>query len=237
MATLNHKNLEIKKLQHDTVIIKDLTKGTTIAFDPYQIDAEDLKDISNVAAIFISHDHFDHFSPKDVGFLARKDTKYVFPASILDKSRTFLTQDDSHLLPVLPLEEYQLDIGMQHLRFMAVPAYNIDKISPQGNPYHPKERDYVGFLVEFGGQAIYFAGDTDNVPELEALRGTVDIAFIPVSGTYVMTAEEAVEAVKVIQPKVVIPMHYGVVVGDLEMAYSFKEMLQNELPSVQVEIL
>jgi L-ascorbate metabolism protein UlaG (beta-lactamase superfamily) len=237
MALLRHKNLEILKLQHDTVILKDIEKNITVVFDPYQIEADSLIGIGDVAAIFISHDHFDHFSPKDVGFLSKKDTTYIFPASILDKSKTFLTSDESKLISVLPLEEYTESIKGESVRFMAVPAYNVNKVSPQGNPYHPKEKEYVGFLVEFAGQAIYFAGDTDVIPEMQALRGAVDIAFLPVSGTYVMDAEEAVEATKIIQPKIVIPMHYGVVVGDVDMAYSFKQKLQAELPSVQVEIL
>lgn len=235
--TLKYRSLEITKLEHSTIVVKDMLTNSAFAVDPYEVDIEKIKMIGDIHAIFITHDHFDHFSPKDVGLIAKTDTKYVFPASILDKAKTFLSQRSENLLSVLPLEEYTLAVGTEVAKFMALPAYNLNKISPQGNPYHPKEKDYVGFLVEFCGTSIYFAGDTDVIPEMEALNGVVDIAVLPISGTYVMTVDEAVDAVSIIQPQFVIPCHYGSIVGEPEMADDFKQKVEQKFASIQVEIL
>lgn len=92
----------------------------------------------------------------------------------------------------------------------AVPSYNTNK------SFHPKENGWLGFIVTLEGVRIYHAGDTDRIPEMESFQ--VDIALLPVSGTYVMTAEEAVEAARVMKPKVAIPMHYGAIVGSADDA-------------------
>lgn len=109
-----------------------------------------------------------------------------------------------------------LSIG--RVRIEAVPAYNINK------NFHPKANGWLGFVVEIEDVRIYHAGDTDLIPEMKDIQ--TDIALIPVSGTYVMNAEEAVEAVKAIQPKVAIPMHYGAIVGDAGNAATFKAGLE-----------
>jgi L-ascorbate metabolism protein UlaG (beta-lactamase superfamily) len=99
----------------------------------------------------------------------------------------------------------------------ALPAYNI------GKTFHPKGADHLGFILTIDGERVYFAGDTDIIPEMTGL--TCDVALLPVSGTYVMTAEEAAEAVGVIKTRVAIPMHYGAgVVGTIEDALKFQEL-------------
>jgi L-ascorbate metabolism protein UlaG (beta-lactamase superfamily) len=97
-----------------------------------------------------------------------------------------------------------------------LPAYNLHK------KYHPREKGHVGYVLGVGGQRIYHAGDTDAIPEMAGLRP--DIAMIPVSGTYVMDAEEAVEAVKLLQPGLAIPMHYGAIVGSETDALRFQQL-------------
>lgn len=103
-----------------------------------------------------------------------------------------------------------------------MPAYNIDKFRSHGVPFHPAGDGKVGFVVDVDGTRIYHAGDTDNIPEMRNLKN-IDIAFLPVSGTYVMTAPEAAQAAKVINPKLAVPMHYGDLVGTEEDAKKFKE--------------
>jgi L-ascorbate metabolism protein UlaG (beta-lactamase superfamily) len=88
----------------------------------------------------------------------------------------------------------------------------------------------IGFIIAVNGARIYHAGDTDMIPEMDRFK--VDIACIPVSGTYVMTAEEAAESTKHIKPKIAIPMHYGAIVGDKADAEKFKR-----LASCEVQIL
>ena len=102
-----------------------------------------------------------------------------------------------------------------------MPSYNRDK------DFHPKQKAWLGFIVEVDGVKIYHAGDTDFIPEMKDLK--VDIALLPVSGTYVMTAEQAVEAALAIQPKLAIPMHYGAIVGDDKDALAFKESLKGNI--------
>jgi L-ascorbate metabolism protein UlaG (beta-lactamase superfamily) len=115
-----------------------------------------------------------------------------------------------------------------HIR--AVPAYNTNKFRSPGNPFHPKEKGYVGFVLTLGDRRIYHTGDSDHIPEMAQIK--TDVALLPVSGTYVMTVEEAVEAAKTLQPKVAIPMHVGAGIGELTFTQTFKS-----LATVPVEIL
>jgi len=102
----------------------------------------------------------------------------------------------------------------------AVPAYNVNK------NFHPKANGWLGFIVEIEGVRVYHAGDTDFIPEMRDLQ--TDIAFLPVSGTYVMTADEAVEAAIAIDPRIVIPMHYGSIVGGDQDAVKFRDALREK---------
>jgi L-ascorbate metabolism protein UlaG (beta-lactamase superfamily) len=111
-----------------------------------------------------------------------------------------------------------------------VPAYNVNKFRSPGQPFHPKQEQMLGFIVTMNGVRIYHAGDTDPIPEMEGMK--VDIACIPVGGTYVMIAEEAAEAARRIKPKIAIPMHYGSIVGNQGDADKFKK-----LASCEVQIL
>ena len=107
-----------------------------------------------------------------------------------------------------------------------MPAYNPNK------RFHPKSAGHAGYIVTLNGKRIYHAGDTDHIPEMAQLK--VDIALLPVSGTYVMTAAEAAEAANTIKPGLAIPMHYGDadVVGTRADAEEFKRHAK-----VPVEIL
>ncbi|UCC62935.1 MAG: MBL fold metallo-hydrolase, partial [Anaerolineae bacterium] len=108
------------------------------------------------------------------------------------------------------------------------------KFRSPGNPFHPQEAGHVGFIVTLGGQRIYHAGDTDNIPEMDNLQ--VDIALLPVSGTYVMTAEEAADAAQRIAPRVTIPMHYGAgVAGTRADAERFGELYGGQVVILEQE--
>ena len=112
-----------------------------------------------------------------------------------------------------------------------VSAYNTNKFREPGKVFHPKEEQHLGYVITLDGTRVYFAGDTDVIPQMKSVR--CDIALLPVSGTYVMTAEEAAEAAKVINPKVAVPMHYGAIVGSEADAKKFKSLVKN----CQVEII
>ena len=107
----------------------------------------------------------------------------------------------------------------------AVPAYNTNK------QFHPKAQGWVGYIFTVNGQRIYLAGDTDRIPEMKNLS-RIDVALLPVSGTYVMTAGEAVQAALDIRPGIAIPMHYGSIVGSSGDAQKFADGLKGKIEVV-----
>ncbi len=110
---------------------------------------------------------------------------------------------------------------------IAVASYNI------GKQFHLKESGKLGYIVKIDGVSLYHAGDTDLIPEMKNIKA--DIALLPVSGIYVMTAEEAAQAALLIKPGIAIPMHYGAgVVGQLSDAQQFEKLLKGK---VEVRIL
>jgi len=188
----------------------------TIYFDPYMLSEGN----PGADVILISHDHGDHCSPEDVAQVQGKDTRIVTIASAARK----LTGDVRIVKP-------GDTIRVKGLEVEAVPAYNVNKFRSPGVPYHAREAGHVGFVVTLEGQRIYHAGDTDHIPEMAALRD-IDVALLPVSGIYVMTAEEAAQAAAVIRPGVAIPMHLGRGIGSPDSAQVFKDQAP-----VGVEIL
>ena len=200
--TIEDFSKKIQWLGHDGFRI-DAVK--TIYFDPYEIAGGPKADL-----ICISHEHFDHCSPEDVARIQGSDTVIITEKDSAKK----LTGDVRVLKPG---ETFTLD----DIKVQAVPSYNTDKA------FHPKANNWLGFVVEVEGVKVYHAGDCDFIPEMKELE--VDIAFLPVSGTYVMTAEQAVEAALAINPKLAIPMHYGAIVGDKQDAVSFKKALEGKV--------
>jgi len=187
-----------------------INASRTIYFDPYQIAGGPVADL-----ILVSHEHFDHCSPEDIQKIQGPQTIIVTEKDCAKK----LTGDIRVIKP-----GDILDLG--DIRIEAVPSYNTDK------DFHPKKKGWLGFVVETEGVRVYHAGDSDFIPEMKHLK--VDIALLPVSGTYVMTAEQAVKAALAISPKVAIPMHYGAIVGDEQDAARFQKALEGK---VEVRIL
>ncbi|MCD6295370.1 MAG: MBL fold metallo-hydrolase [Deltaproteobacteria bacterium] len=182
-----------------------------IYFDPYQIDTGPLADL-----ILISHDHFDHCSPEDVAKIQGPETIIVTEKDSAEK----LTGDVRILKPGETL-------SLDGVTIQGVPSYNTDK------DFHPRKNGWLGFLVEVSGIRIYHAGDTDYIPEMRDLK--VDIALLPVSGAYVMTAEQAVKAALAIGPGLAIPMHYGAIVGSKQDALDFKNALDGKVDVLILE--
>ncbi len=165
--------------------------------------------------ILISHDHFDHCSTEDVESVRGDDTLLAANPSAVPNLK----------LPVRIMHPGEM-LEHRGVTIEALPAYNI------GKTFHPKGADHLGFILTIDGERVYFAGDTDIIPEMTGL--TCDVAMLPVSGTYVMTAEEAAKAVGVIKTRVAIPMHYGAgVVGTIEDALKFQEL--SDVPVVILE--
>jgi L-ascorbate metabolism protein UlaG (beta-lactamase superfamily) len=176
-----------------------------IYIDPFGITGGPKGDL-----ILISHDHFDHCSPEDVA-------KVQHERSIIVTEKDSARKLQGDVRVIKPGES--LDVESIHIE--AVPSYNIDK------PFHPRKNSWLGFVLEIEGTRIYHTGDTDFIPEMNSLHA--DIALLPVSGTYVMTAEQAIQAALAIQPKVAIPMHWGAIVGGEEDALRFQKGLEGKI--------
>ncbi len=186
-----------------------IASDVIIYTDPYNIKSPDKADI-----ICITHEHYDHCSPDDVKKIQTKDTVIVAPADCTNK----LTGNVKTIKP-------GQTITVKGISIEAVPAYNTNK------QFHPISKGWVGYIITVSSTRIYLAGDTDFIPEMKSLKN-IDIALLPVSGTYVMTAQEAVQAALAIQPTVAIPMHYGAIVGSLDDAKTFQSLLKGKIEVV-----
>ncbi len=209
-------NLDFTRIAHDTFRIA----GSKVIYtDPYKVTKRDEADI-----VLISHEHFDHLSREDL-------EKVVMPATAIVSSP--LCKDGLKGLKCKP--PVFLDPGgkvtVGKVEIEAVPAYNLNKFKAPGQPFHPKGEKRLGFVFILDGTRVYHAADADFIPEMKSIQ--CDIALLPVSGTYVMTAEEAAEAAEALKPKIAVPMHYGAIVGSDEDAKRFKSLVK----SCQVEII
>ncbi|MGC8848713.1 MAG: MBL fold metallo-hydrolase [Conexivisphaera sp.] len=216
---LDYGDIRITYLEHDSFLIE--YKGLRIYTDPFKLPQPRYK-LGDL--VTISHEHYDHLSPDDLRKVAGPGTDIVASANCQGKvpmgKVTFLSPGSS--------------TSVRGIDVMAVPAYNINKFRAPGEPFHPKNYQGVGFLLKLGSTTVYHAGDTDHIPEMKDLRGKVTIALLPVSGTYVMTPEEAAEAAMDISPEIAIPMHWGAIVGDRKNAEKFRDLLKGK---IRVEVL
>ena len=163
--------------QHSSVRLS--ASGKVLYVDPFELPAAP----KDADFIFLTHSHFDHFSPKDIEKLCKPETVFVLPAS-------------------MEAEAAQTTQG-----------HRVAAVGPSDHvvPFHPRENAWVGYLLHADGLRIYVAGDTDATEEAGA--ACCDIAMLPIGGKYTMNAAEAAALANRIRPQVVIPIHYGSVVG------------------------
>jgi len=188
-----------------------------IYFDPCELKAQ----LPKADLVLVSHEHYDHCSPDHVKKVSGPKTVVVAAAEAAKKLRGARAVRPGDRLTVAGVE------------IEAVPAYNLNKFRSPGVPFHPREAENVGFIVTVGGVRLYFAGDTDQIPEMADVA--CDVALLPVSGTYVMTAEEAAAAARTLKPKIVVPMHYGSGIGTADDGRHFAEFYGGEVVLLKAE--
>jgi L-ascorbate metabolism protein UlaG (beta-lactamase superfamily) len=181
--------------------------GTTIYIDPYRVSGGPKADV-----ILVTHGHYDHFSPQDVERLSHEGTCLVAPPAVAERGTGLVNS-------ITPGQELELE-SVPGIEVTGVAAYNTSKRDREGRLFHPREAGWVGFDLNVRGERLYHSGDTDVIPEMDSVVG-VDVALLPVSGVYVMTAGEAAEAARRIQPRVAVPMHWGELIGTREDAEDF----------------
>ena len=184
--------------------------SANVYIDPYRV----AEDAPPADLILITHGHYDHFSPQDVERLSDERTWLVGPPAVAERV-------SGQVQSIAPGELLEDEL-VRGVHVAAVAAYNTSKRNAEGQPFHPREAGWVGYEVNVRGERLYHSGDTDVIPEMDSVTG-VDVALLPVSGVYMMTAQEAAEAARRIQPRVAVPMHWGEHIGTSEDAQAFAE--------------
>ncbi|HDQ26455.1 MAG TPA: MBL fold metallo-hydrolase [bacterium] len=200
----------VKWLGHASFKIE--AEGKVIYIDPFKI-----KNPTPADAILVTHEHFDHLSQNDINALAKKGTVIVCPAK---------AAKELHECRPRKIKKGEiLELGW--VKIEAVAAYNINK------DFHGIDTDKAGYLIDFGGFRYYHAGDTDFIPEMNTLKN-VNVALLPVGGTYTMNAAEAAQAAAVIGADVSVPMHWGTIIGARKDAEEFKRILGDKAEILEI---
>ncbi len=215
------EDVEIQFLGHSGFLISN---GKKVVIDPYNVSEK----AGKADIILVTHSHYDHCSIKDIEKTAKEGSIVIMPADCQSKI-TRINNVEMHVV------EAGDEIDLGGLKVEAVAAYNKDK------EFHPKSEGWVGYVVKMGNVVVYHTGDSDFIPEMQKLsghgkKGNQFVALLPVSGKYVMDAEEASEAASVLSPDLAIPMHYGAgVAGTVDDAEHFVELCKEK--NIKAEIL
>ena len=204
------ENIEV--LYHSSIKIN---KEKTIYIDPFKID----KDYNDADIVFITHDHFDHYSEEDIDKVINENTTIIIPEELLTKILRKGINKNA-IITVEPNKKYIV----QGIKFETIPAYNTNKT------FHPKENDWIGYIIMLDGIRYYIAGDTDITEENKKVK--CDVAFVPVGGTYTMDFKEAAQLINEIQPKIAVPIHYGSIVGTEQDATDFIKLLHPTIKGI-----
>ncbi len=239
--------LKVYHIRHDFFIIQ--TEYFDIVIDPFKVTNQEagLLDHRTPNYLFFTHEHFDHYNKQDIGLFIFKNPTNEFtiiaPKSMQSKlnADNLKPQNPETIFLVEPNNLYTI----KKLKFYTINAYNINKFREDGTPFHPKQKNWVGYIIELphaytynnivieapyykvfipnSVQTIMHTGDSDNIPEYKKLPTKIDMLLAPVSGTYVMDYKEACQLTDQIKPNIAIPMHYGSIVGSNQDAEKFIE--------------
>ena len=218
--------VDVEWLGHASVKLVD-SDGFTVYIDPWSDIMDDNRDYEKADVIVTTHEHFDHFDKKAIQRLKKRGTVVI------------CTEDSEEDVPQ-DLEARVIrpnsSVNAHGKRFRGVQAYNVDKFRSPDQPFHPKGL-CTGVIFELDGVKIYHASDTDPIDEMQELADeNIDVAFLPVGGHYTMDQEEAIEAIKMIKPGKVVPIHFGVVDKTSADTGRFKKDVNQETDSEPVVI-
>ena len=203
----------IECLGHSTIKINKDNK--IIYIDPYNIS----DGINDADYIFITHNHYDHFSEEDIKKVKNNETIIIITEDLYTNTLK-LGFNGMNIITVKPNENYQVE----GIKFSTIPAYNTNKT------FHPKENNWVGYIIELEGSKYYIAGDTDITEENKKVK--CDVAFVPVGGTYTMDFKEAAHLINELKPKIAVPIHYGSIVGTIQDATDFVKLLHPNIKGI-----
>ena len=217
-----YESLKIQWLGHAGFVLSD-SSNQRVCIDPFRVKNDSYEPVD---VLISTHEHMDHCSLEDMNKFISPDTEVIGISLAKDKLEKLNCKNIYYVKPGDKL-------SIKNIEFNIVPAYNINKFRPTGEPFHPKEDNKIGVVMNLDSFKIYHTGDSDLIPEMSEIQA--DVALLPVSGTYVMTVSEAIEATKVLQPKLVIPMHFGSIVGSKAMADEFKQKsdVRVEIPTLE----
>ena len=202
----------IEFLYHSSIRIN---KEKIIYIDPFKIN----KNYNDADIIFITHDHYDHYSEEDIDKVINENTTIIIPDELLTELLRKGINKNA-IITVEPNKNYMV----QGIKFETISAYNTNKT------FHPKENGWVGYIIIINGIRYYIAGDTDITEENKQVK--CDVAFVPVGGTYTMDFKEAASLINEIKPKIAIPIHYGSIVGTEQEAIDFIRLLHPEIKGI-----
>ncbi len=203
----------VEWLGHST--IKFNFNDSVIYIDPYNIDNM----YKDADIIFITHSHYDHFSESDIDKIRKDNTKIVITQDLYKKVLD-LNFKLENIVKVIPNNNYCLD----NIKFSTVSSYNTNK------QFHPKENNWVGYIININNIRYYIAGDTDINDDNKKVK--CDVAFLPIGGTYTMDCHEAANLANIIKPNIVVPIHYGSIVGTKNDALEFKNYVDKTIKCV-----
>lgn len=204
----------IKWLGHASFMLADEASGNRI----YYVDPFELKGSSYEKAdiVFITHAHYDHCDLSAVKKILKPATVIVVPGGCREKLDL-----PAEFVEVVPNSSYEI----KGFKFRTVPAYNV---KPERLQYHPKASNWVGYIFYINNQTVYHAGDTDFIDEMKNL-GEINVAMLPIGGTYTMDVDEAIAAANAIKAGITVPMHYRMLLKEKSAAAEekFKSGVKN----------
>jgi L-ascorbate metabolism protein UlaG (beta-lactamase superfamily) len=205
-------NLEITIIGHASAMFK--FNGKVIHIDPVTREG-DYSKMPKADIILVTHEHGDHLDPEAINAIRTKETAVVLTEKSAEKVKDGIVMRNGDIDTIKGLE------------IEAVPAYNIVNKRANGEPFHPKGNGN-GYIITFGDKRVYIAGDTENTPEMKALKN-IYVAILPMNLPYTMNAQMVADAVTAFKPAILYPYH-----RDDKFIAELKKLLEKEKIDIRI---